>query len=1016
MTGSSATAPAHEMHSTTPASGCDEDTWSVVDSDWSDPDAVARGRALFTLGDGFLGVRGCFEEDWPQAGGPAAVYLNGVYETVPITYHEKLFGFATSSDTRLPAANALPVEVVVGGHRFSLTTGAVLGYRRMLDLRRGLLTRDVCWRAPDGQTLQLRFERAVGLARRGVLAIRVSISAVDFDGEVAIHSRIDAAAGRALRARDAEDPRLGPGFDGDPWSKLGASPAVRGAVLGFEQCAFRSGHRVAVAATHACPGAVRRGISASELVFTGRLQRGETLTLTKACAYVDERDGNGAPIQRRARTNAQDALDDGFDAIVAENHGRLQAFWSGAAPSLDEEPGLERALRFNMFQMHQAVGRDGRTSISAKGQSGEGYEGHYFWDAEIFCLPMLAFTDPVAARSILEFRWRTLAQARALARTLGHARGALFPWRTLGGTECSAYFPAGTAQYHINAAVAHAVRQYWEATGDDAFLHDHGAELVLETARIWLEVGFFNERQGGAFCIPGVTGPDEYTALVDNNLYTNVMAQAHLEFACELLEHLRRTAPEAYARLERDLAIAPSEPAAWAAAAAHMRLPYDPGLGVFGQDDSFLDRKPWAPGERPHAHEPLLLRHHPLVLYRHRVCKQADAVLAMFLQARRFNLPQRARTFDFYETLTVHDSALSPGIFAIVAADTGRAVQAADYARRTLRIDLDDLHGNTRDGLHMAALGASWMVLTHGFAGLRMAGDVLEFSPRTAPGFERYSFRLRYHGAVLSISVAEDRATYACVGDGRVDIRHGRRRVTVDGSAPVVLPLGDPKGVPPSRSEFDAVLFDLDGVLADTARLHRRSWQRLAREIGLPLPDDLAEHLKGVDRQEALRLILRHGGREACADEQLALASRKNAYYRELIADLGPDDALPGAHAALRGCRSAGLRIAVASASRNAPALLDRLGFGALVDAIADPAAVPRGKPDPGLFLEAARLVGAAPARCVALDDAVAGVAAIRAAGMFSVGVGDPAQLAAADLVVGSASQFVAGLLEPDGA
>jgi trehalose/maltose hydrolase-like predicted phosphorylase len=764
-------------------------TWCVHES--GDDAAVReRNRAIFTLGNGQLGVLGVREEDsFGSDAQHAAVYLNGVFETVPIRYHEKFPGFALASDTRPPAANPLPLGVRLDGEWLGRKAVSRIEQERTLDFRTGLLRRCIRWRTSSGKTLQIAFERFVSFARPTIVASRVTFTALDFDGEIDISSCLDAPAPAAKASGDADDPRLAGEFAQQPWRVLDSMASND--ALAWVHETTRSRQRVAVAVAHRSTFTVSpssQGEDGGRLTALSRVsvRRGERLQLEKFAAFSSQPGAEPLPL---ALSDAQAAADAGFDALAGEQRDVVAAFWLGAAVSVSGHAEIEQAVRFNMFQLFQAAGRDSRTSLAAKGQTGRAYEGHYFWDAEVFCLPMFAFCAPTIARSMLAFRHRTLDAARDNARSMGHAKGALFPWRTIGGSECSAFFPAGAAQYHLNAGIAYAVRQYWEASGDSEFLRDLGAELVIETARVWLEIGFFNPRRNGQFCIPGVTGPDEYTALVDNNFYTNAMAQAHLEFAVQIAAVMQAETPQAWLALVARLGLQPAEVALWARAARAMYLPYDATLGIFAQDDTFLDKKPWDPDAAQHAGGPLLLQFHPLVLYRHKLCKQADAVLAMFLLAERFEIGERRRTFEYYEAVTVHDSTLSPGIFSIVASGIGELDKAFDYARRTARIDLDDLHGNTRDGLHMAALGASWMSLAMGFAGLKLAAGTPTFRPVLPAQLTSYSFRMTVRGSALEVAIDAQGARYRLLSGPPLTLRHCGVPVIVSEEASPALAL-----------------------------------------------------------------------------------------------------------------------------------------------------------------------------------------------------------------------------------
>jgi alpha,alpha-trehalose phosphorylase len=600
---------------------------------------------------------------------------------------------------------------------------------------------------------------------------------------------------------------------------------------------------------------------------------------------------------------------------------------------------------------------------------------------------VLALTKPGLARSHLAFRVAGLDRARAHARELNHRRGALYPWRTIAGDEGSSYFPGGSAQYHINAAIAYGVRIYDQATGDDAFVLGEAAPVVFETARLWLETGFHDPRHGDAFRICGVTGPDEYTVLIDDDHYTNRMAQLHLRYALELAER----APDAACAPD------PEERARWIAAADAMHLPVDAELAVHPQDATFLGKPEW-PFRTDGEDRPLLLHYHPLTLYRHQVIKQASVVLAHAMTEDGAPAQQR-RDFDYYEPRTTHDSTLSAGSHAIVAARIGRTADALRFLRQSVFVDLHNLHGNVAHGLHIASMAGGWQGLVWGFAGLRIERGVPSFLPRAAAELPSYVFGLTWRGALLRVDVDAARCRYSLSGDGEpLTILH-------DG-LPLSLAPGDvaerptPRFGPRPAGAIQALVFDLDGVLTDSARAHCVAWKALADELGIPFDEAANEALKGIDRPGSLDLILARGERSYDAAERQAMAERKNAHYQHLIAEFTPADLLPGARNALERARTAGLPMAIASASRNAPFLLDRLGIAHFFDAIVDPVSVERGKPDPAIFLAAARELGIEPAACVGIEDSRAGIAAIKAAGMIALGVGDPAVLDEADLVV----------------
>jgi len=662
----------------------------------------------------------------------------------------------------------------------------------------------------------------------------------------------------------------------------------------------------------------------------------------------------------------------------------------------------ELALRFNLFHLLQSAGRNGHDGTAAKGLTGEGYEGHCFWDTEAFVLPVMAFTAPEVARAMLHYRYRTLDAARAHAREMNHATGALYPWRTIEGGECSAHYPSGSAAYHINAAVAYGIGLYLDASDDLEFLIDAGAEMLFETARIWPQVGHFNPRKGGAFCIHEVTGPDEYTTLVNNNYYTNRMAQRHLECAVRAWHRLRQSHPQALAALAQRLQLDDEEVALWHRAARAMYLPYDQDYGVLAQDDEFLDKPRWPYPAPQGEHRPLLLDFHPLTLYRHQICKQADVVMALVLAGDGVDLRAKRRSFDYYEAVTTHDSTLSAPVFGILANEVGHPDKAWRYFDASLRVDLDDLHRNTDHGVHMAALAGSWLGLSQGFAGMRVRDGQLGFAPTLPESWQGYGFAIRWRGCVLRLEVGAQGVRYHLEEGDELVIQHAGEERVLSAGASAWLPLAEPReavrAIFPRQAR--ALIFDLDGVLTDTAHTHFEAWKQLADEIGVYFDRDINERLKGVDRRASLRIILERAERRYSDEEQLELATRKNSYYVEAIQRTSPKDLFAGVDRVLSEARAAGLKIGLASASRNARTLLDKLGIADRFDYIADAGAIRHAKPAPDIFLDVAAALGVPPSQCIGVEDAAAGITAIHAAGMAAIGIGDARALAQADVVL----------------
>ena len=983
------------------------DPWRVVHARRPAGFELAKFESLFALANGTLGVRGGLEEDRSPTQG---TFLTGVWERTPIEYHERFPGFARSTDTRIPVPDGVRIGLRLGEAPVHLREGEWLAFEQGLDLRTGCLERTLRWRSPTGSTIQIDAERIVPMQTPNLLCIRYRVTSVDYTGPITLESAIVASMSAA---EQGDDPRIGTRIKGG--LSITAVDADR-TLASICQRTQNSHIRLACGQRHRM---VRNNLAFARATcdeyegvqqhYVAELRPGESVALEKYVAYACSRPEGGdseAALLDQVATTLERAITLDFDAHRADQARIYAAFWQDADLEVHGDSAVEQALRFNLFHLMQSTPRDGSGSAAAKGLTGEGYEGHYFWDAEAFILPVLALTSPERARSMLQYRINTLDRARNHAREMNHPAGALYAWRTISGDECSAYFPSGSAQYHINAAIAFAIRLYVEATGDIDFLVQGGAQVLFETARLWHHVGYFNPRRNNAFCICQVTGPDEYTALVDNNYYTNHMAQQHLRYAASVASQLGRERPHDYARIAAALDLSNREIAAWLSAADAMYLPVDPALGVFPQDDDFLD-KPRLPIARPgeHGQRPLLLQLHPLTIYRHQVCKQADVLQAFVLAGNDIDKESKRRNFDYYESVTVHDSTLSASTFSIVAAEVGYAQKAYHYFLDTLRVDLDNLHGNTSHGVHMAAMAGSWLGLCWGFGGMRVVDGRPSFAPTLPAAWSGYRFGVRWRDHHVRVTVKKDRVEYTLTEGAQLDIFHRGTMLALYAGHTINLPLHGS-----ARPTLKGVIFDLDGVIADTAIVHHAAWKRLAAEIGIAFDDRIGERLKGVDRRGSLDILLEKAPRAYSEDEKEALASRKNDYYRQQIETFGPQHLLPGARNAVESVRRAGLKTALASASRNAPLLLERLGIAELFDYVVDANHIGRPKPDPEIFLAAARGLGLEPSECLGVEDAAAGIASIHAAGMKAVGIGHAQALAEADLLLPNVAAFDIGL------
>jgi len=761
------------------------DEWSIVEKAFR-PEFLAQVETMLALGNGYLGMRGCPEEGGPNA--ENGTFINGFYESWPIVYGEDAFGFAKTGQTICNVTDSKIIKLFVDDEPFWLPTAQLLSYDRRLNMKAGTLDRNVLWETPAGKQVSITSRRLVSFVNRHVAAISYCVTLVNTQASVVISSEM--VTNKPSGDNNRDDPRLARAFAGRVLHPQNHYSRDRRVVLCH--ATERSHFTLTCAIDHTIESSCAHSHKVvctpdfGQVAFTVDAKPGCSIQLTKYMVYHSSQTASAEQLCGRAEWTMDRVVAQGCSRLLASQEHHMDDFWRRSdvqIKNISEHRAqrstveIQQAIRFNLFHILQASARAEQTGVPAKGLTGQAYEGHYFWDTEIYVLPFLTYTSPQIARNLLIFRYKMLRQARARARELGH-RGAMFPWRTISGEEASAYYAAGTAQYHINADIMYALRRYVKATGDDLFLQKWGAEMLVETARLWLDLGFYSDAKGGKFCINGVTGPDEYNAVVNNNAYTNLMARENLRYAAEVVESLRTAEPEAYNELARKTALEPSEAKAWIRAADSMYVPHDEKLNIILQDDNFLDREPWDFGNTPRDHYPLLLFYHPLNIYRRRVIKQADVVLAMFLLGNAFPLEVKKRNFDFYDPLTTGDSSLSSCVEAIIAAQVGDMDKAILYGMAALLMDLADVGGNVKDGCHIASMGGTWMMLTYGFGGMRDDDGLLSFWPRRAPEEDAIlRFPLTYRGKVLEVEIGLDKVEYALREGERLVIRHEMQEV-----------------------------------------------------------------------------------------------------------------------------------------------------------------------------------------------------------------------------------------------
>lgn len=721
-------------------------------------------ETLFHNANGYLGVRGALEEGLPEDFNTMrGTYINGFYDVIQKPQSEGLCNLVEEKDTMLNIADFQSVDIFFDNEEFSMLDKKASEICRVLDMDAGVTERSLIYRTKNGKRIRLNFKRMASFVRKNIFTIEIKLTSLDDDCDVRICSYQNALV---HNYSNPQDPRVGQN------GSLLLCPSMNieedgATVLGCHTLV--SGLSVCTAIKHDYPTRFKESISFDEKAFSylstyvGTLKRGIETRLVKYVAVCDSRR------EMYPDKVVLNYLSDSFgsiDKLYDEQKAYLKDFWDRSLLEIETDDDSGLAMIFNQYQLLQSVGSDGICGTASKGLSGEGYEGHYFWDTEIYILPFLSCTNPDLARKQLEYRFETLGFARENAKLLGHKSGALFPWRTISGRECSGFFPAGSAQYHINGDISYAVVQYYLMTGDINFLASKGAEILIETARLWLDIGNYD---GDKFVINDVTGPDEYTCIVNNNYYTNACAKNNLLWAVNAVKILSRS--DLWEGLKDKLGVKNEELDDFQRAADSMFLPYDDELRINPQDDSFLQKPLWDFDNTPRENYPLLLHYHPLYLYRHQVCKQADTVLAYFLFDGIESKETMLSSFEYYEKITTHDSSLSNCIFSIVAARLGLKDKAISYFGDSIRSDLVNGHGNTGDGIHTANMGGSFMTIVYGFAGMTVKESEISFAPIIPDNWRSYAFRIGYLGRKLKVSVDKRRVLIELLSGDELDIK-----------------------------------------------------------------------------------------------------------------------------------------------------------------------------------------------------------------------------------------------------
>src|SRR6056297_1836590 len=722
-----------------------------------------------------MGLRGTFEEDIKNSSleTTPGFYINGIYENEEIIYGEFAPKQPQEYQSMINLMDWKIINIYLDKERFDLSKSKIIDYNRVLDFKNGVLKRTVIWETIDGKKLKIDIKRLISFKHKHIGAINYKVTALNFNGEVKIISTLDGDVRNYHHLKNKK-------------------------ALNVEHIDNTNGYLSLLMNTHNSNISIGTniyhqicGVDSSSVIknkklqkekidqiFNVNLQKDDSFTLNKYASFYTSNDIDENEILDQCKNDLDSIFNRGFQYLEQTQKDYLDNYWKFSDVKIEGDKSLQQAFRFNAYQILQSTGTDGKTNVAAKGLTGEYYEGHYFWDTETYIIPFYIYSHPEIAKQLLNYRYMILDKARDNAERM-HLDGALYPWRTINGKEASGNFLGSTVQYHINADIAYAIYNYVNVTENKEFLYNKGAEILFETARMWLSLGHFEKLKDGQFCINEACGPDEYKPAVNNNCYTNYMAKFNLEYAFEVYKEMKNNKPKKFGEIKAKINLSENEIEEWRNAANEMFLPYNERLGINPQDDSFLYKEEIDIESISIQELPLVQNWHPLTIWKYQIIKQADVILLMLFMGDKFSKELKRKNYDYYESKTTHDSSLSPSIYSIIASEIGYYDDAYDYFIQTARLDLDDYNENAYQGLHTACMGSNWMVLVQGFAGMRTYKGILSFDPYLPEKWNGYEFKIRYKGSLLNVHVREE-TEYTLLKGNSIKFTHKNKEIELD--------------------------------------------------------------------------------------------------------------------------------------------------------------------------------------------------------------------------------------------
>jgi len=760
------------------------DNWSIIEEGF-DALRIESSESLFSIGNGAMGQRANFEEHYSGKTFQGS-YIAGVYYPDKTRVGWWKNGYPEYFAKVLNAPSWIGINVSVNGEQLDLfTCKKVENFRRELNMKEGWLSRSFTAMLQNNIQVEVNSKRFLSLEIDEVGAIHYSVKPINNNATIIYQPYLDSG----ITNKDTN-------WDDKFWDTLNVNHENQQAFIqaktmktDFHTCTFMQSNLFLNDNNISIAPSVEKNENFVSFSYEHNVNKGEVFTINKFGGYTVDRNHDKNELVSVAKKVLKSATDIGFNGLLETQKQAWAHIWEMADIAIDGDVKAQQGIRFNIFQLNQTyLGKDSRLNIGPKGFTGEKYGGSTYWDTEAYCIPFyMATKDQQVAKSLLEYRYNHLEKAIENAGKLGFKNGAaLYPMVTMNGEECHNEWEITFEEIHRNGAIAFAIYNYHRYTGDYSYIPEMGLEVLIGIARFWQQRATFSTHKN-KYVILGVTGPNEYENNVNNNFYTNYLAQWCIKYTIENIEKMESEYASDYSRIMKKTKLSEDELSQWKAVADAMYFPYSEEHQVYLQQDGFLDKELITVADLDKAQRPINQKWSWDRILRSPYIKQADTLQGLYFFEDEFTTDELERHFDFYEPFTVHESSLSPCVHSIQAAKLDRMEQAYTFYLRTSRLDLDDYNHEVHEGLHITSMAGTWMSIVEGFGGMRVKNNMLSFVPKIPKQWDAYSFKINFRNQILKVNVSQNKTTFAIESNSELQILVNDKLVTVQPNVLVTI-------------------------------------------------------------------------------------------------------------------------------------------------------------------------------------------------------------------------------------